>query len=147
MNEADTGTEKKIISFSPSHFSSTTKTPEIKLIVVWSAVKFQSQVFKEGTSEEFLHCIHVFSQAKGKLGYAACTKLESGMEQLLPGNPHNKWDTIKNIINQTLRPYLSSMREEVPSRNCICPYHQQLVTNVIIFKGFRRVMSILFHNS
>ena len=63
-----------------------------------STFKLQLPVFNEGTPEEFLHFIHEFEQAKGKLGYNSGQNLESGLEQLLQRNAINKWSTIKGTI-------------------------------------------------
>ena len=63
-----------------------------------STFKLQLPVFNEGRPKEFLHFIHEFEQAKGKLGYNSGQKLESGLEQLLQGNTRNEWSTTKETI-------------------------------------------------
>ena len=66
-----------------------------------SSFKLQLPTFKQGTAEDFLHFLHKFNEAKGKLGYNTCPKLESGLERLLQGNARNEWNTIKQMIAPT----------------------------------------------
>ena len=99
MSEADTGIEKETIAFYPSTPNSEPKTVEIKFTLSGSAFKTQLPIFKQGNAEEILHFLHEFSEAKTKLGYNTCPKLQSGLEQLLKGNARNEWTTIKNTVN------------------------------------------------
>ena len=89
MNDLDTGIEKEIISFYPSD-TVATKTIEIKFSLSGSSFKLQLPTFNHGSAEEFLHFLYEFNEAKGKLGYNTCPKLESGLEQLLQENTHNE---------------------------------------------------------
>ena len=86
MNKSDSGIEKEIIPFYPEKESKTPKTIEIKYSISGTTFKLQLPVFNEGTAEEFLHFINEFMEAKLKLGYGTCQKLESGLEQILQGN-------------------------------------------------------------
>ena len=86
MNKSDSGIEKEIISFYPEKDKKHSKTIEIKYTISGSTFKLQLPIFNEGSAEEFLHFIHEFLEAKGKLGYNTCQKLESGLEQVLQGN-------------------------------------------------------------
>ena len=75
-----------MIPFYPDKDRKNFKTIEIKYSIPGSTFKLQLPVFKEGTAEEFLHFIHEFLEAKGKLGYGTCQKPQSGLEQVLQGN-------------------------------------------------------------
>ena len=102
MNDLDTGIEKETISFYPSN-PTVTKTIEIKFSLSGSSFKLQLPVFKQGNADDFLHFLHEFHEAKGKLGYNTCPKLESGLEQLLQGNVRNEWNTIKQTVSPNTR--------------------------------------------
>ena len=97
MSELDTGIEKKTIAFYPTE-TTAPKTIEIKFILSSSAFKLQVLIFNHGNAEMFLHFLHQFNEAKSKLGYNTCPKLESGLEQLLQGNTKNEWNTIKSTV-------------------------------------------------
>ena len=94
----DTGIEKEIIAFYPNQTEDDAKTIEIKYSLSGSSFKLQLPTFKQGNAEKFLHFIHEFMQARNKLGYNTCQKLESGLKQLLQGDARNKWHTIKNTV-------------------------------------------------
>ena len=98
MSEVDSGIEKETISFYPDKTNRNYKNIEINYTISGSTFKLQLPVFNEGTPEEFLHFIHEFEQAKGKLSYNSAQKLESGLEQLLQGNASNEWSTIKGKV-------------------------------------------------
>ena len=74
MSEADTGIKKETIAFYPSTPNTEPKTVEIKFMLSGSAFKIQLPTFKQGNTEEFLHFLHKFSEAKTKLGYNSCQK-------------------------------------------------------------------------
>ena len=98
MSKADSGIEKETIFFYPEKSDRNFKNIEIKYTMPGSTFKLQLPVFNEGRPKEFLHFIHEFEQAKGKLGYNSGQKLESGLEQLLQGNTRNEWSTTKGTI-------------------------------------------------
>ena len=98
MNENDLGIEKETISFYPNQESKPPMTLEIKFTLSGSSFKTQLPVFREGNSEELLHILYKFDQAKNKLGYTSHQKLESGLEKLLQGNTRNEWNTIKYTV-------------------------------------------------
>ena len=112
MNESDTGIEKEVISFYPEKDKKSFKTMEIKYTLSGSNFKLQLPVFNEATAEEFLHFLHEFEEAKGKLGYGTCQKLESGLEQILQGNARQEWKTIKGTI--------------LPGTNTVAAFHQRI---------------------
>ena len=99
MNKNDTGIEKEIISFFPTQTSKELKTFEIKQILSRSSFNIQLYVFKEGTSEEFLHFIHKFFPSKKQVWLQYLPKLESELEQLLQTNSQNEWNRIKCIVS------------------------------------------------
>ena len=99
MANNDSGIEKETIAFYPNQEEKDTKTIEIKYTSSGSSFKLQLPIFKQGNAEEFLHFIHEFLQAKIKLGYNTCAKLESGLEQLLQGNSRQEWNTIKSTVS------------------------------------------------
>ena len=96
MSELDTGIERETIPFYPIKSERDIKTLEIKYTLSGSTFKLQLPIFKEGSPKEFLHFVHEFTQAKNKLGYSSSQKLESGLEQLLQGNAHQEWNTMKS---------------------------------------------------
>ena len=96
MSELDAGIERETIPFYPTKLERDIKTLEIKYTLSGSVFKLQLPIFKEGSSEKFLHFIHEFTKAKNKLGYGNSQKSESGLEQLLQGNARQEWNTIKS---------------------------------------------------
>ena len=68
MKNADTGIEKKAISFTPSYNKGKTKYMEIKYTMSNSTFKTQLPIFMEGPPEELLHFLHEFNRAKKKTG-------------------------------------------------------------------------------
>ena len=113
MNESDSGIEKETIPFYPDKDNkTTTKTIEIKYSISGSTFKLQLPVFNEGTAEDFLHFINEFLEAKTKLGYGTCQKLESGLEQILQGNARQEWNTIKGTV--------------LPGTNTVAAFHQRI---------------------
>ena len=80
MNENDLGIEKETISFYTNQESNPPMTLEIKFTLSGSSFKTQLPVFRKGNSEEFLHFLYKFNQAKNKLDYTSHQKLESGLE-------------------------------------------------------------------
>ena len=98
MNESDTGLEKETIPFTLPTTATQAKTLEVKYTISGSTFKTQLPTFKEGTAEELLHFINEFQQARNKFGYTTYQKLESGLEQLLQGNAHHEWITIKATV-------------------------------------------------
>ena len=98
MNDNDTGLEKETITFYRSNQENEPKYVEVKFTLTGSAFKIRLPTFKQGNAEEFLHFLHEFSEAKTKLGYNSCQKLESGFEQLLQGNVRYEWSTNKGTI-------------------------------------------------
>ena len=79
MRELDLYIERERILFYPVDSDTNLKILEIKYTMSGSSFKLQLPIFKEGSPEEFLHFLHKFAQAKQKLGYTSCQKLESGM--------------------------------------------------------------------
>ena len=99
MADTNSGIEKETIPFYSNQGEKDTKTIEIKYTLSGSYFKLQLPIFKQGNAEESLHFIHKFLQAKTKLGYNTCAKLESGLEQLLQGNSRQEWNTIKSTVS------------------------------------------------
>ena len=98
MNDNDTGLKKETITFYCSNQENKPKYVGVKFTLAGSAFKIRLPTFKQGNAEEFLHFLHQFSEAKTKLGYNSCQKLESGFEQLLQRNARYEWSTIKGTI-------------------------------------------------
>ena len=98
MAENDSGIEKETIAFYPNQEERETKIIDIKYTLSGNSFKLQLPVFKQGNAKEFLHFLHEFLQAKTKLGYNTCAKLESGLEQLLQGNTRQEWNTMKSTV-------------------------------------------------
>ena len=98
MNESDTGIEKEVIPFALPSTLSQHKTVKVKYTISGTTFKTQLPIFKEGTSQELLHFVNEFQQAKIKLGYTTYQKLESGFEQLLQGIACHEWTTIKATV-------------------------------------------------
>ncbi len=48
-----------------------------------------------------------FDLAKSRLGYTICQKLEGGLQQILQGTAHNKWNTIKGTIQPITNSFIS----------------------------------------
>ena len=99
MVNTDSCIEKEIITFYSNQEEKETKTIEIKYTLSGSYFKLPFPIFKQGNAKEFLHFLHEFLQAKTKLGYNTCSKLESGIEQLLQGNSRQEWNTIKSMVS------------------------------------------------
>ena len=93
MNEQDIGIKKETISFYPME-TTTPKTVKIKVTLSGSSFKLQLPIFNQGNAEDFLYFLHEFNEARTKLGYNICPKLESGLKQLLP-KEHTK---VQNIL-------------------------------------------------
>ena len=67
MSEANTGIEKETISFNPTHNQSQGKILEIKYTITDSTFKTQLPVFQEGTTDELLHFLYEFNQARSEI--------------------------------------------------------------------------------
>ena len=141
MNEQDTGIKKETISFYPME-TTTSKTVEIKFTLSGSSFKLQLLIFNQDNAQDFLHFLHEFNEARTKLGYNTCPKLESGLKHFLQVNDKNKWNKIKKTVSPNRNTIAAfNMRGYLPSRKYTYLIPPPLTSNVITCSGSERIIN------
>ena len=92
------GIKKETISFLPSEENKKTSHIEVKYTISRSGFKTELSIFKGGLAKELLQFLNKFNNAKSKLGYTNCQKLEIGIEQLLQEIAQDEWSRIKVTV-------------------------------------------------
>ena len=147
MNDNDTGLKKETITFYCSNQENKPKYVGVKFTLAGSAFKIRLPTFKQGNAEEFLHFLHQFSEAKTKLGYNSCQKLESGFEQLLQRNARYEWSTIKGTVAPNLQTIAAFNKRILAYKKYTYQILQQLKYKQLIYKEFARMTNLQFPNS